>query len=191
MLPLDSITSVFQPWGEQMNDRGEALSISEWFERGRHCFHKPDGIAAVKAFQAVIDMDPRYRHDDGDTPYFYLGKIHEVEGNLEKAVIQYSRALAVNPLDEESMIGRASCYSVRGRHDDAISDLNKLLQLPKKQLKVPRKLILYVMAENYRKMEEWGQAVYWGQMALDADPGNAEFQQLFRDIQEKASSEDP
>ena len=49
-------------------------------------------------------------------------------------------------------------------------------------------MILYVMAENFRKLEDWGQAVYWGQLALEADPGNAEFQQLFRDIQEKTSS---
>ncbi|MFH1985379.1 MAG: tetratricopeptide repeat protein [Pseudomonadota bacterium] len=162
-------------------------TISEWFEWGRVCFHKPDGVTAITAFKRVIDQDPRYCHSDGDTPYFYLGKIYEVEGRLAEAIVHYSRALAINRHDEESMIGRASCYTVSGRHREAVNDLNRLLQLPDNRRKVPRKLLLYVMAENFRRMEDWGQAAYWGQQALDADPGNREFQQLLEDIQAKTS----
>jgi tetratricopeptide (TPR) repeat protein len=172
-----------------MGENTSQETIAECFERGRECFHKPDGVAAVKAFETVIDMDPRYEHEDGDTPYFYLGKINEVEGNLDDAIVHYSRALAINPSDEESLIGRASCYTVNQRHGDAIDDLGKLLRLPEEQLKVPRKLIFYVLAENYRQIEDWGQAVYWGQQALEADPGNAEFRQLIRDIQKKLAGD--
>lgn len=170
-----------------MSNEVSQRTLSEWFELGRRCFHKPDGVAAVSAFKRVTDKDPRYCHSDGDTPYFYLGKICEVEGRLSEAVVHYSRALAINSHDEESMIGRASCFTVMGRHEEAVSDLYQLLQRPENQRKVPRKLLLYVMAENYRRMENWGQAVYWGKQALDADPGNIEFQKLFEDIQAKAS----
>ena len=170
-----------------MSKEAPRRTLPEWFELGRQCFHRPDGVAAVNAFKRVIDMDPRYCHSDGDTPYFYLGKIYEVEGRLPEAIVHYSRALAINSHDEESMIGRASCCTVMGRHEEAISDLNHLLQRPENQRKVPRKLLLYVMAENYRRMENWGQAVYWGQQALDADPGNSEFQKLLEDIQAKVS----
>jgi len=170
-----------------MSEKTAQRTISEWFEQGRDCFHKPDGMGAVNAFKRVIDLDPRYCHTDGDTAYFYMGKIYEVEGRLVDAIVHYSRALAINRHDEESMIGRASCCTVSGRHEEAINDLNRLLQLPEKQRNVPRKLILYVMAENYRRMEDWGQAVYWGQQALDADPGNAEFQALLEDIKAKTT----
>lgn len=38
------------------------------------------------------------------------------------------------------------------------------------------------MAENFRRMEDWGQAAYWRQRALEADPGNAQFQKRLEDI---------
>ena len=129
---------------------------------------KPDGLGAVKALEYVIELDPSYRHSDGDNPYFYLGKIHEVEGRLDSAIVCYSRALAVDRFDEESLIGRGSCYTVTRQHQMAIDDFAKLLQVPDRQRRVPRKHLLYVIAENYRQMEDWGNAVYWGQKALAA-----------------------
>jgi len=171
-----------------MTDKPFSRSIAEWFELGRQCFHKPDGLGAVRAFERVVERDPRYRHPDGDNPYFYLGKINEVEGNVDEAIVLYSRALAVNPHDEESMIGRASCCTVSGRHQEALTDLDRLLQLPEAQRRIPCKVVFFVMAENHRRLKDWGQAVYWGQRALDADPGNEEFQNLLKEIQAKASS---
>jgi tetratricopeptide (TPR) repeat protein len=164
-------------------------TIHDWFEAGVRCFRKPDGVAAVKALEKVIDMDPAYRHPDGDNPYFYLGKIHEVEGNLERAVVLYSRALAVDANDEESLIGRGSCYTVLKRHLDAIADFSRVLAFPDKYRRVARKNLLYVIAENYRQMGDWGQAIHWGQQALDADPGNYRHQELLKAVQAKARSQ--
>jgi tetratricopeptide (TPR) repeat protein len=170
-------------WKEaDMPEEKKPRSAAEWFEHGRKCFHAPDGVGAVKALERVIDLDPAYRHPNGDNPYFYLGKIHEVEGRIEEAIVNYSRALAVDPQDEESLIGRGSCYTVNGKHEQAIADFTQLLQMPDRLRKVPRKHLLYVIAENYRRLEDWGQAVYYGQKALDADPGNQRHQELLKKI---------
>jgi tetratricopeptide (TPR) repeat protein len=170
-------------WKEaDMAEEKKPRTIAEWFEYGRECFHAPDGVAAFKALEHVIDLDPAYRHPNGDNPYFYLGKIHEVEGRLEEAVVNYCRALAVDPRDEESLIGRGSCYTVLGKHEQAIADFIQLLQMPDQARKIPRKHLLYVIAENYRRLEDWEQAVYYGQKALDADPGNQRHQELLRKI---------
>ena len=75
-----------------MTAQDEPQTAAEWFEQGRKCFHKPDGVGAVKALEQVIDLDPGYRHPDGDNPYFYLGKIHEVEGRMDDAIVNYTRA---------------------------------------------------------------------------------------------------
>jgi tetratricopeptide (TPR) repeat protein len=166
-------------------------TIQDWFEEGVRCFHKPDGVAAVAALEKVIDMDPGYRHPNGDNPYFYLGKIHEVEGNIERAVVLYSRALAVDANDEESLIGRGSCYTVLKRHIDAIADFSRVLAFPDRHRRVARKNLLYVIAENYRQMEDWGQAIHWGRLALDADPGNYRHQELLKAVQARVRSEDP
>ena len=168
-----------------VTEKKEPRTAAQWFEQGRRCFHKPDGLGAVKAFEEVIEMDPAYRHPDGDTPYFYLGKIHEVEGRLDTAIIHYSRALALNQYDEESLIGRGSCYTVTRQHEAAVADFTKLLQMPDHLLKVRRKHLYYVMAENYRQMADWGQAFFWAQKAHAADPDNQRHRELLKTITAK------
>ena len=172
-----------------MTEKKEPQTTAEWFEQGRKCFHKPDGLGAVKAFERVIDLDPAYRHPDGDTPYFYLGKINEVEGRLEAAIIHYSRALALNQYDEESLIGRGSCYTVTKQHEAAVRDFTKLLQIPDKLRKVPGKHLYYVIAENYRQMADWGKALYWAKKAHDADPDNHRHKELLTALTKKMKFE--
>jgi tetratricopeptide (TPR) repeat protein len=157
-------------------------TISEWFEYGRQCFHKPDGLEAVKAFEKVCDVDPTYIHSDGDNPYFYLGKIHEVEGRLKEAVMLYTRALTVDFWDEESLIGRGSCLSSIGKPAEAIEDFKKVVQIPDKKRRSPKKHLCYAIAENYRKLQDWGNAVYWAQQALNLDPGNERHKQLLEKL---------
>jgi tetratricopeptide (TPR) repeat protein len=157
-------------------------TTAEWFDLGRKCFHKPDGVGAVQAMERVVDLDPAYRHPDGDNPHFYLGKIHEMENHIEKAIMYYSRALAVDPYDEESLIGRGSCYTVNRQHHLAISDFVKLVKVPDRLRRVPREHLLYAIAENYRQLEDWENAAHWGQQALDANPTNQRHQQLMHEI---------
>ena len=173
-----------------MSEERSPRTIAEWFEQGRKCFHKPNGMGAVKALEQVIELDPAYRHSDGDNPYFYLGKIHEVEGRLDTAIVYYSRALSVDRFDEESLIGRGSCYTVTKQHQMAIDDFAKLLQVPDRQRRVPRKHLLYVIAENYRQMEDWENAVYWGQKALAADPENQRHRELLKEATAKLKKQD-
>jgi tetratricopeptide (TPR) repeat protein len=172
-----------------MSEAKAPVTIQEWFEEGVRCFHKPDGVAAVKALEKVIDWDPGYRHPDGDNPYFYLGKINEVEGNLERAVILYSRALAVDANDEESLIGRGSCYTVLKQHTEAIEDFSRVLAFPERHRRVACQNLYYAIAENYRQMEDWGQAIHWGKLALIADPGNYRHQELLKEVKAKAGQE--
>ena len=153
-------------------------TIADWFEKGVRSFKKPDGIAAVRAFNKVIDLDPAYRHTDGDNPYFYLGKIMEVEGDLEKAVTMYTRALAIDRWDEESLIGRGSCYTVLNRQEKAVVDFKKVLAINPKYRRVAADQIYYVIGENYRKKGDWAEAWKWGKKALAEDPFNDRIKQL-------------
>jgi len=165
-----------------MPDEKPPRTAAEWFEKGRRCFHQPDGVGAVKAMEHVVDLDPAYCHPDGDNPHFYLGKINEVEGRLETAIMHYTRALAVNPVDEESLIGRGSCYTVTRQHELAIADFNRLLCFPQRLRKVPVKHLYYVIAENYRQLQRWGKAIYWARKAHAVDPGNERHQLLLKEI---------
>lgn len=157
-------------------------TIGEWFEWGRECFRKPDGVEAIKALEHVIDMNPGYCHPDGDNPYYYLGKISEVEARLDDAILHYSRAITVNALDEESLIGRGSCYTVVKRHEEAIADFKKVLDFPDDRRRAERKHLLYAIAENYRQMKDWPNALEWAKQALSEDPTNFRHQQLVAQV---------
>ena len=160
-----------------------AENIAELFEEGRRCFRKPDGLGAVRALERVIDMDPAYRHPDGDNPYFYLGKINEVESRYKDAITLYTQALAIDPWDEESLIGRGSCLSVTGHQDRAIADFKKVLAIPSRHRRAPVQHLLYAIAENYRQKHDYATALHWGKQALDKEPNNFRHQELVKDMQ--------
>jgi hypothetical protein len=71
---------------------------------------------------------------------------------------------------------------VTRQHDRAVEDFTHLLQLPDAKRKVPRKHLLQAIAENYRQLEDWGQAVFWAQKAMEADPGDPRQKELLERI---------
>lgn len=156
-------------------------SAAEWFEQGRKCFQNADGLGAVAAMERVTELDSVYRHPDGDTPYFYLGKINEIENRLDMAIFHYTRALAINGLDEESLIGRGSCYTVTRQHQQAITDFTRVLKFPDANRRSPLKHLQHALAENYRQLKDWHNALYWGKQALAADPDNDRNQKLVKE----------
>ena len=157
--------------------------LAELFEEGRRCFRKPDGLGDVRALEKVIDLDPAYRHPDGDNPYFYLGKINEVESRYKDAIALYTQALALDPWDEESLIGRGSCLSVTGQQDRAIADFRKVLAIPARHRRAPVQHLLYAIAENYRQKHDYAAALHWGKQALDREPDNFRHQELVKEMQ--------
>jgi len=168
-----------------MDKESTQRSAADWFNKGLKCFHQPDGIGAVRAFEAVVRIDPGYRHEDGDNPYFYLGKISEMEGRIDDAIMYYSRALSLNPYDEESLIGRGSCYTVKKNHDGAVADFKKVLDIPPQSRNAPLPNVLYAIAENYRQQNDLPNALLWGEKALSKDPGNYRHRELVVDVREK------
>jgi len=157
-------------------DKEGKPSARDWFNEGLACFNQPDGVGAVRAFKAVVKMDPFYRHEDGDNPYFYLGKIFEIEEGFSEAIQFYSSALTLDPYDEESLIGRGSCYTVKKNHDRAVADFKKVLEIPAGGRNAPLQHLLYAIAENYRQQKDYPKALEWGRKALSEDPDNDQYQ---------------
>ncbi len=166
--------------------KDETRSAADWFDDGLICFHQPDGIGAVRAFEAVIEIDPFYRHHDGDNPYFYLGKICEIEGRIDKAIQFYSSALTLDIYDEESLIGRGSCYTVQKDHPRAVADFKKVLTFPLEARNAPMGHLLYAIAENYRQQKDYSNALAWGKKALSQDPDNDRHKALVAEMEKQA-----
>jgi len=100
----------------------------------------------------------------------------------------YTRALALNPYDEESLIGRGSCYTVKKNHEAAISDFIKVMAIPAKIRNVPLKHVLYAIAENYRQQMDYPNALHWGEKALLEDPRNYRHQKLVAEVKQLMGS---
>lgn len=166
-------------------DKYHTFSAADWFNEGLKCFNKPDGIAAVRAFESVIKIDSGYRHADGDNPYFYLGKISEIEGRIDDAIGFYSTALTLDPYDEESLIGRGSCYTVKKNHKNAVADFKKVLDIPPEFMNAPLPDVLYAIAENYRQQKDFPNALHWGEKALSEDPDNYRHQKWVADVKKQ------
>jgi tetratricopeptide (TPR) repeat protein len=161
------------------------LSATDWFNEGLKYFNKPDGVGAVRAFEAVVKINPAYRHEDGDNPYFYLGKISEIEGRIDDAIMLYSRALTLDPYDEESLIGRGSCYTVKKNHEVAVADFKKVLDIPPENRNAPLQHVLYAIAENFRQQKDFPKALHWGEKALSKDPANDRHRELVDDVKKQ------
>ncbi|MDA3790028.1 MAG: hypothetical protein PF503_16220 [Desulfobacula sp.] len=168
-----------------MDKDSKQLSATDWFNEGLRCFNKPDGMGAVLAFEAVVKIDPAYRYEDGDNPYFYLGKISEIEGRIDDAIMFYSRALTMDPYDEESLIGRGSCYTVKKNHEVAVADFKKVLDIPPGSRNAPLQHVLYAIAEKYRQQKDFPNALHWGEKALLEDSNNDRHRELVVDVKKQ------
>lgn len=166
-------------------DKDSTLSAIDLFNEGLKYFNKPDGIAAVRAFEAVVKIDPVYRHVDGDNPYFYLGKISEIEGRIDDAILLYSQALTLDPYDEESLIGRGSCYTVKKHHEGAVADFKKVLDIPPESRNAPLHHVLSAIAENYRQQKDFSNALHWGEKAILEDPNNSRYRELVAEVKKQ------
>lgn len=166
-------------------DKDSKFSATDWFNEGLKSFNKPDGIAAVRAFEAVVKIDPVYRHEDGDNPYFYLGKIAEIEGRIDDAISFYSSALTLDLYDEESLIGRGSCYTVKKNHEGALADFKKVMDIPSENRNSPLQHVMYAIAENYRQRKDFPNALHWGEKALSKDPNNKRHQELVAEVKKQ------
>jgi tetratricopeptide (TPR) repeat protein len=90
----------------------------------------------------------------------------------------YSHALTSDPYDEESLIGRGSCYTVKKNHEGAVTDFKKVLDIPSESRNAPLQHVLYAIAENYRQQMDFQKALHWGGEALSEDPDNYRHREL-------------
>ncbi|MEZ4527198.1 MAG: tetratricopeptide repeat protein [Desulfobacterales bacterium] len=174
-----------------MNTDRKKWGASEWLAEGIRCFHLPDGVKAVEALNKSIEINPKHRESNGDTAYFYLGKIYEVEGRLEGAAELYSKALSLWPEDEESLIGRGSCFYVRGDYDRAVADFEKVLAIPQNRRNVSPPELYYGLALSWSQKGEYGKAAAFAKRAIDESPDYDEYVYHLKNIMKADESAIP
>lgn len=88
--------------------------------------------------------------------YFTKAEKFRKDGNDEKALENYTKAIKINPNYTKAYINRAYIHEIAGRTDQAIKDYRKVMKLDKKNVECADKLALfYRQAGDSAKAEEY------------------------------------
>jgi len=100
-----------------------------------------------------------------------LGALLLQKGQAGKALQEFTAAIALNPREQNSFIGRAELEYGAGRIPDAIQDLNRALQV------TPSATAYLWLGKSLEAQQDWAGSAQAYQAALQLDPGLAEAKQ--------------
>jgi tetratricopeptide (TPR) repeat protein len=103
------------------------LSREELYEiagQGHNLYDAGQIDSARQVFEGLTALDP-------NDSFFHsgLGAIYQQQGALERALIEYDRALALNERDIPARCNRAEVLLEQGRTEAAIEDLERISEL--------------------------------------------------------------
>lgn len=117
---------------------------------------------AVDQYQKITDLDPA----DMDA-LVMLGRLEKIAQKPADAEKTYRKALAIDPENEEALIGLATVLSDNGNNTEAADILRKLAE------KNPSQESLRRLASSYEQMKEYGLAAETLGRALASNPQDA------------------
>ena len=134
-------------------------------------------VTAVAAIVAVVAIYLAF--DIGCATYYNnLGATHIAEGEYDKAISCFSKALKARRKFPEAYSNRGTAYSEKGEHDKAIPDFSKAIELnPKFSDAYYNRAVVYFQKKEYDKA--WDD-VHKAQSLGHQIPGN--FLEALREI---------
>jgi tetratricopeptide (TPR) repeat protein len=105
------------------------INLEAKFQEAFQYMHSGDEEFAKKGrdiFLEIIKTSPKFKSEEGDNPYYYLGIYYEGEPRQKKRAIDYfTKAIKLDPKDAESMQERGFCWMDLGERKKALKDLKK------------------------------------------------------------------
>jgi tetratricopeptide (TPR) repeat protein len=138
-----------------------------WYYLGRAYYTRSRLDEARKAFQTVLDLDPRNAKAEDN-----LGLIFETEGNMAGAIEAYRSAIAwqeeTSRSDEQPYVNLGNLLAERGRSQEAIGPLQKAVAI------APNNAYCHLtLGVFYRKAGEMKKARQQLLLATELEPDNA------------------
>jgi tetratricopeptide (TPR) repeat protein len=75
------------------------------------------------------------------------GNFNQLVGDCRKALARFDETIALRPTHENALLGRTECLSYLGRHDEAIAEATRMLDIPARPTDA-----LYWRAWNWREL---------------------------------------
>ena len=117
---------------------------------------------ATEEYQKVVELDPK---DVGS--WVFLGRLQRASQNLDGAARSFDRALAVEPDNEDALVGRASVYADKGDTEAAAAMFERAAQ------KNPSAESWQRLAAAYEQLKEYKLAAETIKKGLALNPENA------------------
>ncbi len=122
---------------------------------------------AIEQYKYITTKDPK------DTESLVmLGRLDRVVDDSVSAETAFKQAIAVEPDNEDAIVGLATVYSDRGDSKQATALLEKLTQ------NNPSPRALVILANNYESMKEYSLAADAYKKAVALDPTRGELKQM-------------
>ncbi len=99
------------------------LAAIEQIESGYRNYQKGDFEAAVHDFDKAFKIDPMYQ------TYTTKGLLHASNDEYNEAIVDFNKAIELNPKDVLAYCNRGKTYSLIGDRTRAVQDLSKAIKL--------------------------------------------------------------
>ena len=117
---------------------------------------------ATEEYQKVVDLDPK---DAGS--WVFLGRLQRAAQNMDAAGRSFDKALALEPDNEDALVGRAGVYADKGDVEAASAMFERAAQ------KNPSAESWQRLAASYEQLKEYKLAAETIEKALGLNPENA------------------
>ena len=124
----------------------------------------------------IISLSPTFasaqqKQDESKDADFYTkrGISYYQKGEYDQAILDFDKALQINPMNAEAYNNRGSVYGEKGRYDQAISDFCKALEISPMYAEA-----YYNRGVTYNRRGQSDQAILDFEKALEINPRLAE-----------------
>ncbi len=108
----------------------DKLSATDLFEKGKQYLSNEEYDKAIEAFTSAITSGEGYAPGISDAhAYNNRGLAYTKIGQHDKAIVDLTKAIALDPNLAAAYFNRGLAYTKIGQHDKAIVDLTKAIQL--------------------------------------------------------------
>jgi len=137
----------------------------EYIDKGIDYIYSGKFQAALENIDKSIELNNNW-----EISYFYRAVAHQALGNLDEAMLDYSKAIQINPKMTDAYYNKA--YITLSRKDIDTPDIQKAVADLEKALELDPKFIdaLYAMAAAQKKLGDYHKALEYLELLLQIEP---------------------
>jgi tetratricopeptide (TPR) repeat protein len=100
----------------------------------KHCSQSEDLERSIRACTQILERGKKVSAKTWAITYYNRGNAYKAKGDLEHAIADYDKAIALDPKDADSYYNRGNADEAKGDINRAIADSTKAVNLARNRL---------------------------------------------------------